>query len=190
MVIASSSFSKVLLAGLMAAMVPDCLSASAKTPDPILKPGLWEIVVTESLRKDSEVTNTWCVGPNAKEVKLAQKEFDVMRRTCKFTDVISGKGLVSYTRACTKEYGVTIAARVVTKGDFSSEFTKTQIASVDIPTPLEGMTQTSHFKYKGQCPKDMAPGDSVTRRSDGTTMPKWNRYDPPQPSKAPPSIIK
>jgi hypothetical protein len=188
--ISVSSFSKFFLATLSMGLAPHCFSASPKTPDPILKEGFWEVVVTESVRKDSEVTKNWCVGPKAKETQLAQKEFDNMRSTCKFTDVKSGEGRVSYTRVCAKSSGVNVTSRVVSVGDFASEFTQTQTLSLDVPTQMEGMTQTQRFKYKGTCPKDMAPGDTVTKHRDGPTMDKWNRYNPPQPSKAPPSASK
>jgi hypothetical protein len=187
MPIFASSFSTFFLAALLMGLAPHCLSAPSKSPDPILKEGFWEVVVTESLRKDSEVTRNQCVGPKEQEVALAQKEFDVMRLTCKFTNVKSGKGLVSYSRVCTKSSGVIATSRVVSTGNFSNEFTQIQTLSLDIPTQMEGMTQTSRFKYKGQCPKDMVPGDTITKHRDGPTMDKWNRYNPPQPSKSSPT---
>jgi hypothetical protein len=159
-------------------------------PDPILKPGLWEIVFTESTRKDFESTENLCAGLKAQEVQLAEKEFDARRSICKLNDVRSVKGLISYTGICNKHSGITATAQITLKGDFSKEFTRTETVSFSIPVPMEGMTQTQRFKYKGACPKDMAPGDIIMTFRDSQRVEKWNRYNPPQPSKAPPSTSK
>lgn len=152
-------------------------------PDPILKPGWWEVVFPESPRKDFVSTQNLCAGSRAQEVKLAKKEFYETYRACKLTDVQSAKNLVSYTGECSRESGVTTTSRIVLKGDFSNEFTKTVITSISIAMPIEGMTQIQRFKYKGACPKDMMSGDSVIKNGNDTAMPKWNRYNPPQPFK-------
>lgn len=149
-------------------------------PDPILKPGWWEVVFTESTRKDFVSAQNLCAGSRAQEVELAKKEFDETYRACELTDVQSGKNLVSYTGECTRESGITTTSRIVLKGDFSSDFTKTGTTSFSIAMPNEGMTQIQRFKYRGACPKDMMPGDSVIKNGNDTAMPKWNRYNRPQ----------
>lgn len=124
------------------------------------------------------------------EVKLAQKELETKRRTCKINDLRSGKSLISYTAICTKDYGVTVNSRITFKGNFVREFTRAEIVNVDISIPLNEMANTRRFKYRGPCPKEMAPGETVLQIRDGPTMPKWNRYHPPQPTKNPPDRQK
>jgi hypothetical protein len=183
--------SELLCVASLMSFASDGFSATVtKLPDPILKPGLWEVVTTESTRKNFEGIDNICAGSKTQEVELAKKDFNVKRGACKLKDVQSGKSLISYTAVCTKDYGVTITSQVSIEGDFLDEFTRTETASFSIPVSMEGMIHTRRFKYKGACPKDMAPGDIIMKFRDSQGVEKWNRYNPPQPSKAPPSTSK
>ncbi len=179
---------KLLGVALLMGFASDGFSAPATMlPDPILKPGLWEVVSTDSTRKDFMSTENICAGSKAQEVQLAKKEFDTMRRACKLTDVQSGQSLISYTGTCIKDYGVTITSQITLKGDFSNEFTRTETLSFSVPVQTEGMIATRRFKYKSPCPKDMLPGDIIMSFRDSQRVEKWNRYNPPQPSKSSPT---
>jgi hypothetical protein len=186
----SRSANNLILALVFVGSTSNCLSGlanTAKLPDPILKPGLWEIVTTESKRKDFKSTQILCAGPKAHEVQLARKQLDAKRLTCTSSDlrdVRSGKDHISYTWLCTKNYGVAIKSQVTFKGDFSREFTHTETASFQGSTPMGEMTQTRQFKYKDSCPKDMKPGDTFIKNNNEKPMPTWNRYTPPQTSEA------
>jgi hypothetical protein len=160
-------------------------ATASELPDPILNRGLWEVVTTESMRKGFESTERRCVGPKAQEVKLMRGEAGAKLRTCKLSDVQSAKDIVSYTAMCTTDYGVTGTSQIAFKGNFAREFVRTEIVKVEVLMPMYIMTRTQRFKYKGACPQDLAPGETVLEIRDGSKMPKWNRYNPPQPNKNP-----
>jgi hypothetical protein len=181
---------KVLSAALLMGFASESFSAPVTPtmlPDPILKPGLWEVFSTESTRKNFESIDNICAGSKAQEIQLAEKDFDAKRGACKLKDVQSGKSLILYTAVCTKDYGVTITSRISIEGDFSYSFTRTETSSVSIPVPMEEIIRTRRFKYKASCPKDMAPGDIIMKFRDSQGVEKWNRYNPPQPSKSSPT---
>lgn len=174
------SMSSLLAAYILASPVASW--ATAKLLDPVLRPGLWEVAFTESTRKSFVSMQQNCVGPTEQETQLALRELEIARRSCEYADLVSSERKISYTRVCKKDIGVTVTARVTNEGNFSAAFTQTVRASFDVPTPLEGMTQTYKYTYRGACPKSMLPGDVLTKHSNGATMPKWNRYNPPQPA--------
>lgn len=185
--------SELLSAALLMGFAPAGFSAPftpTMLPDPILKSGLWEVVSTDSTRKDFESTDNICVGSKAQEIQLAKKNFDAHHGACKLNDLQSGKSLISYTAVCIKDYGVTITSRVSIEGDFSHSFTLADTSSVTIPVHMEEKIYTRRFKYKAACPKDMAPGDIIMKFRDSERVEKWNLYNPPQPSKTPPSTSK
>jgi hypothetical protein len=187
------SSGRLLLAILLIGSTTSSVSAPAtlsQLPDPLLSQGLWEVVSTESMRKGFEGTESRCVGAKEQEVKLARKEFKAKRTNCEFADVVLTENLIGYTAICTRDFGVKVTGRISFKGDFGRKFVRTEVLSFDISTPMDGMTQTQQFRYKGSCPKSMKPGETVLSIRDGPTMPKWNRYNPPQPAKSPPAQQK
>ena len=126
------------------------------------------------------MTTSRCVGTKARETQMAQAEFDTMSRTCSVAGVVARSSSISYALTCTKDYGLTLNARVTYEGNFSAEFRRTEtLVSTSIPTRFEGMTKTTLFRFKGQCSKGMLPGDTFTRNPDGSARPTWNRYAPP-----------
>ncbi len=155
-------------------------AAASKAPDPVLKPGHWEIMRTHNESQGNrKTTETRCVGPRAKEARLVQQEREKSAATCSFSPTTVSRQSIAYTATCDKGDGYVATLMVSYAGNFKREFTKTSTASFSIPVPLEGMTETESFKYMGACPKAMKAGDAIVFNPPGRPISTWNRYAPP-----------
>ena len=155
-------------------------TASPSSPEnavPILRPGLWEITRTESLRPNHATLERRCVGSNKQELRAARQEYNQQFRRCTMSDVVVSKRARSFSAKCAKDEGVIVTSRVKYEGSFLSQFDKITTGSLSIPTPMEGMTIRESYKYAGVCPKEMALGDTTLATSAGRSLGNWNRYD-------------
>ena len=144
---------------------------------PILRPGLWEITRTESLRPNHATLERRCVGSNKQERRAAREAYNQQFRRCTMSDVVVSKRARSFLAKCAKDYGVIVSSRVNYEGSFLSQFDQITTVNVSIPTPMEGMTIRASYKYAGVCPQDMALGDTILASSAGQSLGNWNRYD-------------
>jgi hypothetical protein len=174
----------VLMAAACMALSTVCAAlpsaAANKAPDPVLKPGHWEIVSTHNESEGNRMTTeTRCAGPRAKEARLVQQEREKSAAICTFSPTAVSARSIAYTAKCDRGEGYIATQKVVYAGDFKREFTKTSTLSLSIPTPLEGTGKTESFKYMGACPKTMKAGDTVVFNPPGRPISTWNRYAPP-----------
>jgi len=154
------------------------VAAANETPVPILKPGLWEILRTESLSLTHVTTERRCVGVRKLEMRAAYHQFEQEVRQCAISNAVLAAQKIEYVTKCERDPGVFVTSRVIYEGDFSKKFDRTSTVSINIPTPLEGAVARSAYKFIGACPKDTKPGESVFVNAEGRPFGKWNRYDP------------
>jgi hypothetical protein len=155
-----------------------CVNASlpGKSLYPALKPGLWEIVNSQSSMPGYTTTERRCVGPASQERRAANKEFMEAFKDCRTVVPQTSAKKINFSMECKKMEGVTITTKVDFNGNFSSRFERTETVSLSIPSHLEGTSNKSVYRFAGTCPKSMKSGDTVTSNSDGSVFPVRNRY--------------
>lgn len=168
-----------------AIFIPSTNAVLAETPtsvkpDQLLKPGLWEIVRTETaMGKERSTKEERCAGSRAKELALLVEETSKTAKKCTFSMKSATGRRVEYVRRCVRDEGVIETFTTVAEGNFSSKFTRTVSASFSIPTPLEGMVEKKVHTFKGNCGKQLRPGDSIIFDESGRAISMWNRYSSP-----------
>ena len=145
-------------------------------PEPVLKPGLWMLESSDTLRTDDIPSLRICVGAGEKEKAVIKAEWLERSKYCKFLDYAMKAKQMSYRSICERHAGAKIEMTVQSSGDFSSAFIQTKTASSTLPAPYGGAVQVVKYRYVSSCPKGMAEGTIESVDKNGRVLGTRNRY--------------
>jgi hypothetical protein len=149
-----------------------------QSPKPLLAPGQWEIVVTESLTPSESVTGTRCIGPEAIEAKILHDAHAHALKLCQFSPVKRTPKLIEYSVTCPQTGGLVATSAISFSGDFAKEFEEIETISFNMPTPIPNIRHSKRYRFLGDCRKGWKPGDiMIVSDRNGRPGDKWNRYE-------------
>ena len=151
-------------------------NADVSNPTPILKSGLWEIVVSNPVDPNKGSFRKRCAGSLAQETAFEKEVFEESQQTCKILSVTRSKDIVKYTATCEVSSGFSRTIKGEFAGDFTSEFVQKDLITAKPASPLGDMLYAKQFRFVGQCPADMKPGDSMVSHDRKKTFMKFNGY--------------
>lgn len=153
------------------------VNADTLNPVPILKTGLWEITISNPLDPNKGSFKKRCAGSLSQETDYENEVFTEGRQKCKILSVTRGKEIVRYTATCDDPGGLSRSIKGEFAGDFASEFTQKDVITPKVTSQLGELLYTKRFRFVGQCPADMKPGDSMISHDRKKTFNKYNAYE-------------
>lgn len=125
---------------------------------PQFRPGLWEVVSTDSTVPDKVEREHQCIGEAANE-EMAKALTAKSDANCKVEKVVNAHA-IKLKSDCVQN-GVKLRTEIAMSGGETKYESRLKMGVVTPDGKTDGGEIVSKARWIGACPSDMAPGDSV-----------------------------